>query len=123
MLVRKQKSKKTTLQTFRDIRAKKTEIQYEYLVEKHVIRANDSRYLILDKYAHLANNIYNQALYRFRQSLFKGKWLSYGALDKSFKQVIPTKRLYALSFYEKRTFSSTNFKASHSKYDFLEKSC
>ena len=85
-LVRKQKSKKTTLQTFRDIRAKKTEIQYEYLVEKHVIRANDSRYLILDKYAHLANNIYNQALYRFRQSLFKGKWLSYGALDKSFKQ-------------------------------------
>ena len=48
MLVRKQKSKKTTLQTFRDIRAKKTEIQYEYLVEKHVIRANDSRYLTLD---------------------------------------------------------------------------
>ena len=86
MLVRKQKSKKTTLQTFRDIRAKKTEIQYEYLVEKHVIRANDSRYLTLDKYAHLANNIYNQALYRFRQSLFKGKWLSYGALDRSFKQ-------------------------------------
>ena len=85
-MVRKQKSKKATLQVFRDIRAKKTEIQYEYLVEKHVIRANDSRYLTLDKYAHLANNIYNQALYRFRQSLFKGRWLSYGALDKSFKQ-------------------------------------
>ena len=86
IMVRKQKSKKATLQTFRDIRAKKTEIQYEYLVEKHVIRANDRRYLILDKYAHLASNIYNQALYRFRQSLFKGKWLSYGVLDKSFKQ-------------------------------------
>ena len=85
-MVRKQKSKKTTLQAFKNIRAKKTEIQYEYLVEKHVIRANNSRYLILDKYAHLANNIYNQALYRFRQSLFKGKWLSYGALDRSFKQ-------------------------------------
>src|SRR5699024_8003112 len=82
----KQKSKKATLQAFKNIRAKKTEIQYEYLVEKHVIRANDSRYLTLDKYAHLDNNIYNQALYRFRQSLFKGKWLSYGALDKSFKQ-------------------------------------
>ena len=86
MIVRKQKSKKTPLQTFRNIRDKKTEIQYEYLVEKHVIRANDRRYLILDKYAHLASNIYNQALYRFRQSLFKGKWLSYGALDRSFKQ-------------------------------------
>ncbi|EIA31814.1 hypothetical protein [Ligilactobacillus salivarius] len=86
MIVRKQKSKKTPLQTFRNIRDKKTEIQYEYLVEKHVIRANDRRYLILDKYAHLASNIYNQALYRFRQSLFKGKWLSYGVLDKSFKQ-------------------------------------
>ena len=86
MMVRKQKSKKTILQAFKNMRAKKAKIQYEYLVEKHVIRANDSRYLILDKYAHLANNIYNQALYRFRQSLFKGKWLSYGALDRSFKQ-------------------------------------
>src|SRR5699024_7747942 len=85
-MVRKQKSKKATIQAFRDIRDKKAEIQYEYLVEKHVIRANDSRYLTLAKHAHLANNIYNQALYRFRQSLFKGKWLSYGALDKSFKQ-------------------------------------
>ena len=85
MMVRKQKSKKTALQAFKNIRAKKMEIQYEYLVEKHVIRTNDNRYLTLDKYAHLANNIYNQALYRFRQSLFKGKWLSYGALDRSFK--------------------------------------
>ena len=34
----------------------------------------------------MANNVYNQALYRFRQSLFKGDWISYNALDKSFKQ-------------------------------------
>ena len=85
-MVKKQKSKKKVIKTFKEVRAEKTEVQYEYLVEKHIIKSNDARYAILDKYAHLANNIYNQALYRFRQSLFKGKWLSYGALDRSFKQ-------------------------------------
>ena len=55
-------------------------------MEKHIIKSNDARYAILDKYSHLSNNIYNQALYRFRQAFFKGKWLSYEKLDKSFKQ-------------------------------------
>ena len=55
-------------------------------MEKHIIKSNDARYAILDKYAHLSNNVYNQALYRFRQAFFKGKWLSYEKLDKSFKQ-------------------------------------
>lgn len=81
-MVKKQKSKKKVIKTFKEVRAEKTEVQYEYLVKKHIIKSNDARYAILDKYAHLSNNIYNQALYRFRQ----GKWLSYEKLDKSFKQ-------------------------------------
>ncbi|MDN4834284.1 transposase [Ligilactobacillus salivarius] len=85
-MVKKQKSKKKVIKTFKEVRAEKTEVQYEYLVEKHIIKSNDARYTILDKYAHLSNNIYNQALYRFRQAFFKGKWLSYEKLDKSFKQ-------------------------------------
>ena len=85
-MVRKQKSKKKVIKTFKEVRAEKMEVQYEYLVEKHIIKSNDARYTILDKYAHLSNNIYNQALYRFRQAFFKGKWLSYEKLDKSFKQ-------------------------------------
>ena len=85
-MVKKQKSKKKVIKTFKEVRAEKTEVQYEYLVEKHIIKSNDARYAILDKYSHLSNNIYNQALYRFRQAFFKGKWLSYEKLDKSFKQ-------------------------------------
>lgn len=85
-MVKKQKSKKKVIKTFKEVRAEKTEVQYEYLVEKHIIKSNDARYAVLDKYAHLSNNIYNQALYRFRQAFFKGKWLSYEKLDKSFKQ-------------------------------------
>lgn len=85
-MVKKQKSKKKVIKTFKEVRAEKTEVQYKYLVEKHIIKSNDARYAILDKYAHLSNNIYNQALYRFRQAFFKGKWLSYEKLDKSFKQ-------------------------------------
>lgn len=85
-MVKKQKSKKKVIKTFKEVRAEKTEVQYEYLVEKHIIKFNDARYAILDKYAHLSNNVYNQALYRFRQAFFKGKWLSYEKLDKSFKQ-------------------------------------
>ncbi|MYY53273.1 RNA-guided endonuclease InsQ/TnpB family protein [Ligilactobacillus salivarius] len=85
-MVKKQKSKKKVIKTFKEVRAEKMEVQYEYLVEKHIIKSNDARYAILDKYAHLSNNVYNQALYRFRQAFFKGKWLSYEKLDKSFKQ-------------------------------------
>ena len=85
-MVKKQKSKKKVIKTFKEVRAEKTEVQYEYLVEKHIIKSNDARYAILDKYSHLSNNVYNQALYRFRQAFFKGKWLSYEKLDKSFKQ-------------------------------------
>ncbi|MYY59084.1 IS200/IS605 family element transposase accessory protein TnpB [Lactobacillus salivarius] len=85
-MVKKQKSKKKVIKTFKEVRAEKTEVQYKYLVEKHIIKSNDARYAILDKYAHLSNNVYNQALYRFRQAFFKGKWLSYEKLDKSFKQ-------------------------------------
>ena len=85
-MVKQQKSKKKVIKTFKEVRAEKTEVQYEYLVEKHIIKSNDARYAILDKYAHLSNNVYNQALYRFRQAFFKGKWLSYEKLDKSFKQ-------------------------------------
>ena len=85
-MVRKQISKKKKTNSFLQRRKDKTDTQYEYLVEKHVIKLNHSHYKLLDKYAHLANNIYNQGLYRFRQALFQGKWLTYANLDKSFKQ-------------------------------------
>lgn len=85
-MVRKQIPKKKKVKTFLQRREDKTETQYEYLVEKHIIKLNHSHYKLLDRYSHLANNIYNQGLYRFRQALFQGKWLTYASLDKSFKQ-------------------------------------
>ena len=63
-----------------------TEVQYEYLVERHVIRPSHSHYQVLDDFAHKANNVYNQGLYRVRQELFKGKWMSYSKLNASMKK-------------------------------------
>ncbi len=67
-------------------RQKLTEVQYEYLVERHVIRPSHSHYRLLDEFAHKANNVYNQGLYRVREALFEGQWMTYSQLDKSFKK-------------------------------------
>jgi len=56
------------------------------LVERHVIRPSHPQYTTLDRFSHQANNVYNQGLYRARQALFRGEWLSYGKLDASLKQ-------------------------------------
>lgn len=41
---RKQKSK--NMQAFKNLRTEKTKLQYEYLVERYVVRSNDKRYAI-----------------------------------------------------------------------------
>lgn len=71
--------------TFEARRLKATENQYDYLTEKHVIRATHSHYDILVNRAHKANNLYNASLYLVRQALFKKHWLNYNALDKKLK--------------------------------------
>ncbi|MFC2699464.1 MAG: hypothetical protein ACFN0V_05450 [Limosilactobacillus fermentum] len=71
---------------YRRIRLAQTDQQYEYLVERHVIRPSHPQYTTLDRFSHQANNVYNQGLYRARQALFRGEWLSYGKLDASLKQ-------------------------------------
>ncbi len=48
------------------------------LVEQHVIDKNDPRYAIIDAAAFAAKNLYNLALYEWRQSfIHEGTYLSY----------------------------------------------
>ena len=74
------------LRRYQRLRQNQTEQQYEYLTERHVIRPAHPKYAVLDHFSHLANNVYNQGLYRARQALFKGEWLSYQKLDASLKR-------------------------------------
>ncbi|MEY8544262.1 hypothetical protein [Dubosiella newyorkensis] len=85
-MAKRQKSNRNREESYAQRRQKLTEIQYEHLVERHVIRPSNSHYKVLEDYAHKANNVYNQALYRVRQALFKGSWMTYSQLDKSLKK-------------------------------------
>ena len=85
-MAKRQKSNRNREESYAQRRQKLTEIQYEHLVERHVIRPSNSHYRVLDEYAHKANNVYNQALYRVRQALFDGRWMTYSQLDKSLKK-------------------------------------
>lgn len=84
--MRKQKSNRKRKENFDERRKKLTEIQYEYLVERHVVKPSHSHFKLLDEFAHKANNVYNQGLYRVRQALFKGQWMTYSQLDASLKE-------------------------------------
>ena len=75
------------LRRYQRLRQNQTEQQYEYLTERHVIRPAHPKYAVLDHFSRFANNVYNQGLYRARQALFKGEWLSYNKLDASLKQI------------------------------------
>ncbi|WP_276912072.1 RNA-guided endonuclease InsQ/TnpB family protein, partial [Dubosiella newyorkensis] len=85
-MAKRQKSNRNREESYAQRRQKLAEIQYEHLVERHVIRPSNSHYRVLDEYAHKANNVYNQALYRVRQALFDGRWMTYSQLDKSLKK-------------------------------------
>ena len=74
-MVRKQKSNKKRNESYVERRKKPTEVQDEYLVERHVIKPSHNHYKLLDEYAHKANNVYNQGLYRVGQALLKGEWI------------------------------------------------
>lgn len=53
------------------------------LVDRHVIRKNNSMWAEIDDLAFRSKNLYNLANYHVRQSfIFKGLWLRYGDLDK-----------------------------------------
>ncbi len=57
------------------------------LVERHIIRRDDSRFGVLDQACFHAKNIYNAATYELRQTLFAtGKRLVYVEQEKHFKQ-------------------------------------
>lgn len=86
MMAKQLKSKKKRRQTFNQIRQAKTEQQYEYLVERHIVKPSNKYFSTLNRFSHLANNVYNQGLYRARQKLFAGEWMSYEKLDKSMKK-------------------------------------
>lgn len=68
------------------LRQQQTEQQYDYLTERHIVKPSHSHFPVLSHYAHLANNVYNQGLYRVRQALFDGHWMTYGQLNTSFKR-------------------------------------
>ena len=86
MMAKQLKSKKKRRQTFNQIRQAKAEQQYEYLVERHIVKPTNKYFSTLNHFSHLANNVYNQGLYRVRQKLFAGEWMSYEKLDKSMKK-------------------------------------
>ena len=81
-----QRTYRNKLRRYQRLRQNQTEQQYEYLTERHVICPSHPKYAVLDHFSHLANNVYNQGLYRARQALFKGEWLSYQKLDASLKK-------------------------------------
>lgn len=58
-----------------------------YLVEQHIISANDKRYKDLDRICFLSKNLYNAALYTIKQEfLSTGKWIRYTDLDSMFRK-------------------------------------
>lgn len=53
------------------------------LTEQHVIKKSDPRYGVIDEAAFKSKNLYNAGLYEMRQAfIFRGKRLSYNAMDK-----------------------------------------
>jgi IS605 OrfB family transposase len=53
------------------------------LVEKHVIKKTDPRFVLIDRAAFASKNLYNAALYEIRQHfIFVGKYLNYKQMDK-----------------------------------------
>ena len=62
------------------------------LIERHIIKPNDTRYKDLCEYLHKSKNLYNAALYAIRQYYFShkdeigNKYLNYYAVDKLFKE-------------------------------------
>ena len=57
--------------------------QYDHLVSEYIIQDKSGN---LDRLSHLANNVYNMALYLLRQQLIKHhKWRDYTWLNKQFK--------------------------------------
>ena len=54
------------LRRYQRLRQKQTEQQYEYLTERHIIRPAHPKYAVLNRFSHVANNVYNQGLYRAR---------------------------------------------------------
>ena len=55
-------------------------------VEKHLIKQNNSYYLMFCDFAHRSKNLYNHANYLVRNEFVKNdKWLRYGDLDKILK--------------------------------------
>lgn len=57
------------------------------LVEKHIIKSNDSRYYIIDEAAYKSKNLYNATLYVIRQHFFNTKeYLPYTKLQRIFQK-------------------------------------
>lgn len=55
-------------------------------VEKHLIKQNNSHYLMLCDFAYKSKNLYNHANYIIRNEFVKnGKWIRYNELDKLLK--------------------------------------
>ena len=56
------------------------------LVEQHLIRKSDSRFMEIDRAAFASKNLYNLANYYVRQSfIHEGRYLSYPELAKQLK--------------------------------------
>ena len=85
--INRTKSVKQVLKHFNKQRNQATKLEISTLTDRYVIRPNHSHYGLLDKVAHLGNNLFNLATYHYRQNLFKKRWLNYGQLNKMFKRM------------------------------------
>ena len=53
------------------------------LVEQHVISKHDLRYAAIDAAAFASKNLYNAALYEYRQAfIYEGKYLNYNEVQR-----------------------------------------
>ena len=93
------------------------------LVERHIIRRDDSRFAVFDQACFHAKNIYNAATYVLRQTLFAtGKRLVYIEQEKHFKhkdllpdQVLPLKVVQQVLKNVHNDWNS--FEAARSEYE------
>lgn len=74
-----------TLKQLHKLRQEAAAVQYDYMTERHVIKANHPQFALLMRCSHQANNLYNYALYLVRHAVFKQNWLSYNQLEKELK--------------------------------------
>lgn len=114
-----QRTYRNKLRRYQRLRQNQTEQQYEYLTERHVICPSHPKYAVLDHFSHLANNVYNQGLYR-AASPIQRRVAVVSKAGRIVEKIQTTKGQYDLWLDEQHPLGSTTAQVGRSQYGFLE---